>query len=139
MNLTKKFLPLLLLAMTLSTSLPEARADLTAQQRWEQLPEAKKEEIRDNYRKFQALPESEKSALKKNYERFQALDPETRARVIQNYQKFKQLPPDKQKEISENFQKFQSLSDAEKAQRMAQLKQAQAQKSTRIPKKRRAH
>ena len=69
------------LSLLLMLSCAAASAE-TAEERFNALPEAKKEELRERMRKFKALPPQEQERIKGNLERFKSLPPEDRDRPV---------------------------------------------------------
>ena len=52
--------------------------------------------------RFNALPEAEKQALREKLKAFKQLPPEEKQRLKENLQRFKQLPPEDQERVREN-------------------------------------
>ncbi len=79
------------LLLLLVTAVARGETD-SARERWNQLPEAEKQRLRQNYDRWKSLAPEEKTRLKHNYETFRSLPREQRDVVLKRYNKFKELP-----------------------------------------------
>src|SRR5712664_3267851 len=98
--MTRRLLLRLLFALALCTvglgrsaAAAEPSSDSAARERFENLPEAQKEELRRKLRDFKALPEEERQRIRQNLSRWHQLPPEEKQRVRENMRQFAQLSP----------------------------------------------
>ena len=79
---------------TLISRISWAQEEGSAKERWNNLSEDQKIELREKYAKYKALPASEKQALRDSFQKFKALSPEQKSRIRQNFRKWKELKPE---------------------------------------------
>ncbi len=90
---------------------------------WAKLPEARKAEIRDNYRKYQALSPAEKAQLQKSYEEYKALPPDEQKRIQDNVDEIKKLPPAELANLKTAAERFKQLSPEDRQQKLDEIRQ----------------
>jgi len=119
---------LLLIFITISLSITYSFAE-TNREKWEKMSPAQKQELREQYKRWQAMPEDQKEVLKKRFKKFQELSPEERQRARDNYNRFKKLPPDKKEKVKSFLKNWSKLSNKEKADRIEKLKMKKHERS----------
>src|SRR5258708_8406309 len=71
----------------------ETTVDSAARVRFENLPEAQREELRHKLRDFKALPQEERERIQGNLTRWRQLPPAETHPVTENHRHFPTLPP----------------------------------------------
>jgi hypothetical protein len=100
---------------------PFAYADSASD--WAKLPEARKAQIRDNYRKYQALSPAEKMQLQKNYEEYKSLPPDEQKRIQDNVEEIKKLPPAELADLKTAAGRFKQLSPEDRQEKLNEIRQ----------------
>lgn len=92
-----------------------------ARARWNELPEARKQELRERWRTFQSLPAAEQERIRANLDRLRSFAPERRAEIMRTYEVFERLPPRDRTAVLERFARFREMSPERRAEMRAEL------------------
>ncbi|MGC4120350.1 MAG: DUF3106 domain-containing protein [Myxococcales bacterium] len=106
-----------------STAPGRSRAGENAAERFKNLPEEKKEELRRKWREFRKLPPEEQQALREKVKRWRDLPPERKAQIIRNFEAFKALPPAERDSLEQRFEKWSQLSPEQRQALRREIRQ----------------
>jgi len=95
----------------------------TAAERFNALPEAEKQALREKLKAFKALPPEERERIKANLQRFKALPPEDQQRVRENLKHFMKLSPEERQDLREKHKAFRQLPPEERREMRQKLRQ----------------
>ena len=67
------------------------------------------------FKRWNELPEARRQELQHAWDRFQRLPPERRQRILERFDQLQKLPPEERRQLMDNFERWQRLSPEERA------------------------
>jgi hypothetical protein len=113
-------------------ALAQDSAPTDARQRWEQMSEAERADVREKFQHWKSLPSDRRQKLRERYTRFQKLPLERRQELIQKFRKFKSLPKERQAQILNRFEKFRQLPLEEQHRRLEKVRTRREGRATQL-------
>ena len=83
--------------------------ELKLAERWDALPEARRERLLKGLSHWQKMTPAERHIARKNLKRWRKLPPEQRKALRQRLRRYLQLPPDKRRLVREQARQFRQL------------------------------
>lgn len=78
-------------------------------QRWEELSETEKEQMRETLDKWRAMPQEKREEFKKRIRAFQSLSEEEQHKVRNRWEEYKNLSSEERSQLRERFQKWRNM------------------------------
>ena len=90
----------------LTAALVLAATSASAQRSWSDLSPGERERAWRNYQRFEALPEDRRQHLEDRYQRFREMPQNEQQRMRRNYDAYRELPPDQRQQFHRKYERW---------------------------------